>query len=81
ATIAPIAVQPYTGKPVYVIPRISIRQTAKAGTEKTVELRFSEDFTVAYKNNVAPGTATLVIMGIGKYAGELVTTFNIAAEE
>jgi hypothetical protein len=81
ATIAPIAVQPYTGKPVYVIPRVSIRQTVKDGTEKTVELRFSEDFTVSYKNNVAPGTATLVIMGIGKYAGELVTTFNIAAEE
>ena len=75
ANIAPIAVQPYTGKPVYVIPEISI---SKAG--ETVELRFSEDFSVAYKNNVKPGTATLIVKGIGKYTGEIVTTFNISIE-
>jgi hypothetical protein len=74
ATIAPIAVQPYTGKPVYVIPEVSIIKN-----EKTVELAFSEDFSVAYKNNLEPGTATLVIKGTGKYTGEIVTTFNIAA--
>ncbi|MDR2764727.1 MAG: DUF6261 family protein [Tannerella sp.] len=81
ALIVPLAPQPYTGKPVYVIPEVSLRKVAKDGTETVVELRFSEDFTVSYKNNVAPGTATLVIKGIGKYAGELVTTFNIVAEE
>ncbi|MDR1984875.1 MAG: DUF6261 family protein [Prevotellaceae bacterium] len=77
ADIAPIEVQQYTGKPIYVIPAVSIRKTSKDGTETTVELTFSVDFTVAYKNNVSPGTATLIINGIGKYIGELTTTFNI----
>jgi hypothetical protein len=74
ATIAPIAVQPYTGKPVYVIPEVSLNKDGKI-----VELAFSEDFSVAYKNNLEHGTATLVIKGTGKYTGEIVTTFNIAA--
>jgi hypothetical protein len=77
ATIAPLEVQPYTGKPVYVIPSVSIVKKAKDGSETTVELVFSTDYTVGYKNNVNPGTATLIITGIGKYTGELITTFNI----
>jgi hypothetical protein len=79
--VAPIEVQAYTGKPVYVIPSVKIRKEAKDGTVTVVELVFSSDFTVGYKNNVAPGTATLTISGIGKYAGEIVTTFNIVAVE
>jgi hypothetical protein len=77
ADIVPIETQPYTGKPVYVIPAVSLRKTAKDGTETVVELVFSQDFTVAYKNNTGPGTATLYIKGIDKYAGELTTTFHI----
>jgi hypothetical protein len=79
--VDPIEVQQYTGKPVYVIPSVKVRKEAKDGTVTVVELVFSEDFTVGYKNNVAPGTATLLIDGIGKYAGQIVTTFNIAAIE
>jgi hypothetical protein len=78
--IDPIALQSYTGEPVYVIPTVRIRKTEKDGTVSIVKLRFSEDFTVGYKNNVDPGTATLTITGIGRYVGEIVTTFNIAAE-
>jgi hypothetical protein len=77
ATIAQIEVQQYTGKPIYVIPLVSIVKQAKDGSETTVELVFSTDYTVGYKNNINPGTATLIITGIGKYVGELVTTFNI----
>jgi hypothetical protein len=55
-----------------VIPEVSISKD-----DKNVELTFSEDFSVAYKNNVERGTATLIIKGIGKYASEIVTTFNI----
>jgi hypothetical protein len=77
AKIAPINVQQYTGKPIYVIPTVSIRKVAKNGSETVIELVFSEDFTVAYKNNVDRGTAALIIKGIGKYAGEITTTFNI----
>jgi hypothetical protein len=76
AVIAPIAVQQFTGKPVFVIPEASLAITLKDKTT-VVDLIFSQDFTVAYKNNVNPGTATLIITGIGKYVGELVTTFNI----
>lgn len=73
-----VEVQPYTGKPVNVIPTVKIRKKEKDGTVTVVELVFSKDFTVGYRNNVAPGTATLIITGIGKYTGEIVTTFNIA---
>jgi hypothetical protein len=77
--VAPIEVQQYTGKPVYVIPSVTVRREEKDGTVTVIELVFSEDFTVGYRNNVAPGSATLIIDGIGKYAGQIVTTFNIAA--
>jgi hypothetical protein len=80
AVIEPVPVQPYTGKPVYVIPSLSIVKKAKDGAETVVELIFSEDYTVAYKNNVEPGTATLTITGIGQYTGKIVTTFNISHE-
>jgi hypothetical protein len=77
ATVAAIREQPFTNRPVYVIPAVTLRKVEKDGAETVVELKFSEDFTVAYKNNVGPGTATLIITGIGKYKGEIVTTFNI----
>jgi hypothetical protein len=77
ATIDTIDMQRYTGKPVYVIPSVGIVKKAKDGSEMPIELVFTKDFTVGYKNNVNPGTATLTITGIGKYTGKLVTTFNI----
>ena len=80
AVIVPIASQPFTGHPVFVIPEVSLYDIAPDGSEKVIELVFSRDFTVSYKNNLRPGTATLVIQGIGHYKGELVTTFNIVRE-
>jgi hypothetical protein len=77
AEIAGIPVQTYTGSPVYVIPLLTLRITEKDGTIRIVELVFSQDYTVAYRNNVDPGTATLIIRGIGRYVGEITTTFNI----
>jgi hypothetical protein len=76
-TISNVGDQTWTGKPVYVIPLVSIVKKEKDGTEQVVELVFSKDYTVSYKNNVDRGTATLYIKGIGKYVGELTTTFNI----
>ena len=35
------------------------------------------DYTVSYKNNIDPGTASVVIAGIGRYAGEAVKEFTI----
>ncbi len=36
------------------------------------------DYTVAYENNVNAGTATLVLTGIGNYAGEVRVDYTIA---
>jgi hypothetical protein len=77
AEIEPIGIQSYTGKPIYVIPTLKLQQEEKNGILTTKELVFTEDFTVSYKNNIQAGTATLIITGIGKYSGEIVTTFNI----
>jgi hypothetical protein len=80
AEIELIPPQPYTGKAVFVIPVVTLRTQTTDDTEKTVELVFTEDFSVSYKNNVQQGTATLIIQGIGKYTGQIVTTFNIQKE-
>lgn len=77
AAIDPIAEQLFTGKPIFVIPGVTLVVKEKDGSEKTVILEFTKDFTVAYENNVNVGTATLHINGIGKYVGTLTTTFNI----
>jgi hypothetical protein len=77
ATIIAIDVQAYTGKPIYVIPTVYVTTTNRDGSKTTVELVFSQDFNVAYKNNIKPGTATVIITGIDKYKGKLITTFNI----
>jgi hypothetical protein len=77
AYIAPIPPQTFTGKPIYVFPEVMITKTTDDGIAQFVELIFTEDFTMSCKNNIKPGTATLRIQGIGKYKGEIVTTFNI----
>ena len=75
--IDPIEAQPYTGSEVFVIPSVRICREEKNGSVTVVELVFGKDFTVGYRNNVAPGTATLIITGAGEYTGKIVTTFNI----
>ncbi|MDR2126678.1 MAG: DUF6261 family protein [Prevotellaceae bacterium] len=76
AAIDVIPAQQYTGKPVFVIPALTLT-VEKDGKKTVLYPVFSEDFTVNYKNNINPGTAILVIKGIGKYTGEITTTFNI----
>lgn len=49
---------------------IEPKVTIKGLTEGT-------DFTVAYKNNVEVGTATIEITGVEKYVGTIVKTFTI----
>jgi hypothetical protein len=77
ADITDVEPQTYTGKPVYVIPEVRVRKEDKDGVVTIVELEFQKDFTVAYGNNVEPGTATLTVTGIGSYTGEIDTTFRI----
>lgn len=44
-------------------------------------LKLNRDYVLEYSNNVWPGTATLKIYGIGKYAGEKTVTFKITEKQ
>ncbi|MDR3267676.1 MAG: DUF6261 family protein, partial [Tannerella sp.] len=72
-TVADIPTQPRTGKPVVVIPTVFFTVPGKPA----VELVFTKDFTVTYRDNIEPGTATLVIHGKGAYKGTREITFQI----
>ncbi|MBQ5335451.1 MAG: hypothetical protein J6Z45_05845 [Oscillospiraceae bacterium] len=56
----------YEGRPVKVGNYISV----KSGT---TSLRYNIDFILVYKNNTAPGTATVRVEGIGEYADSVVS--------
>lgn len=44
---------------------------------KNVTLKKDRDFTVSYKNNVKPGTATVTVTGKGNFSGSKKLTFRI----
>ena len=60
--------QPYTGSAVTPIPTV---------TFNGAPLVFAKDFTLAYRHNVRPGNASVIIAGKGDYKGRKVVTFNI----
>jgi hypothetical protein len=72
-SVAPIEIQPYTGKAVTPIPRVFLKVD-----EALRELRFTVDFYVTYRHNTDVGEAQLLVHGKGKYAGSYTTTFHIA---
>ena len=60
----------YTGSAIKPVPAVKVGgRTLKNGT----------DFTVSYKNNTEPGTATLSVTGKGNYSGSVSKTFKITA--
>lgn len=62
--------QTYTGSAIKPVPAVKVGgKTLKNGT----------DFTVSYKNNTEPGTATLTVMGKGNYSGSVAKNFTINA--
>ena len=63
----------YTGKP--ITPDFVVCGTYDHAMTNLVRGR---DYTVSYKNNVEPGTATITITGIGNYTGTMTRTFKIA---
>ena len=63
----------YTGEALE--PAVSV--TAADGTA----LVEGEDFTIAYRDNVEAGTATVTVTGIGNWAGELSSSFEIEAAD
>ena len=67
-----IPVQSYTGRPV-TLSKDDI--TVKVGTT----VLGADDYEiVSYSNNVAKGTATVVLKGVGEYGGTKTVTFKIA---
>ena len=68
AVVEPIADQPFTGTWICPVPVVTVNgKKLKQGT----------DFELYYQDNFNMGTATVKIDGIGKYTGELQTTFKI----
>lgn len=49
-------------------------------TDGEKELKKGEDYTLAYRNNVDAGTATVIVTGMGDYIGEQEVTFEIKAK-
>ena len=68
AVVKKIANQTYTGKAI---------EPALEVTMKKVPLVKNIDYTVTYVNNIQTGTATVILTGIGKYAGTKKVTFKI----
>lgn len=65
-----------TGNKVYTGSAIKPVPAVKAGGRT---LKNGTDFTVSYKNNTEPGTATLIVNGKGNYSGSVSKTFKINA--
>ncbi len=65
-----------TGNKVYTGSAIKAVPAVKAGGRT---LKNGTDFTVSYKNNTEPGTATLIVNGKGNYSGSVSKTFKITA--
>ena len=60
--------QTYTGKALK--PAVTVKYGSKT-------LKQGTDYTVSYKNNVKPGTATVTVTGKGDYTGSAKATFRI----
>ena len=70
ATVSKVANQKYDGVAKRPSPTVKVGgRTLKKGT----------DYTLTYKNNQKPGTATVTIKGKGNYAGSKNVTFKIVA--
>ena len=69
--VKPIADHAYTGK------NITLSEEELVVYYDGKPLQVKKDYTVSYKNNKTPGTATVTIKGKGNYAGTVTTEFTI----
>jgi len=65
--------QLFTGKVVMPVPQLFFIEEGKMA----IELIFSVDFTVTYRNNINRGTAVMIVHGKGAYRGTKTIPFNI----
>ncbi len=64
----------YTGKP--IVPNTSVK-ARDPETGKYIPLTKDVDYTVTYKDNTAVGFASVIVQGIGTYAGKNTQEFEI----
>ena len=72
--IQPISEQIYTGKSICPEVRVILESSEE-------ELKAEEDYVVSYEDNVNVGEATVRVVGIGNYSGEITGTFSIVKSE
>ena len=68
ASVSSLAAQTYTGRA--ITPKPTVKYAGKT-------LKLGTDYTLAYRNNVNAGTASIVITGKGSYTGTKTVTFTI----
>jgi hypothetical protein len=68
AVVASIPDQPYEDKPVIVMPE---------ATFNGHDLIFTVDYELSYRDNAAPGTASVTLHGKGAFKGKKTVSFNI----
>lgn len=71
-TVNTISDQQYTGNA--ITPNITVKNGSKTLVKDT-------DYSVTYKNNTEPGTASVTITGIGNYTGTKTVNFNIVPKQ
>ncbi len=62
----------YTGSDLVPIPNVKVTVDGEANS-----LSLNTDYTVAYTDNKEPGSATIIITGMGQYTGTLTKSFTI----
>ncbi|MBQ6663257.1 MAG: cell wall-binding repeat-containing protein [Firmicutes bacterium] len=72
AVVATIKSQTFTGTALE--PEPVVKMTLN---KKSVTLRAGTDYKIAYKNNINPGTATVMITGTGNFTGTVTKSFKI----
>ncbi len=72
--IQPISEQIYTGKS--ICPEVRVIHESSGE-----ELKAEENYVVSYENNINVGEATVKVVGIGNYSGEITETFSIVKSE
>lgn len=64
----------YTGKEIKPVINVQVHDTKSSKVNKTLDKKY---YTVEWKNNINPGTATAIVKGINGFYGEKKVTFKI----